>query len=313
MGRATLLAALLALACSGSSSSDPSPSSGGSGGSGGMHGIDGGGGWGPGGADAGSACSPAGAKQPCYAGPSAAAGVGVCKLGEQTCATTGWGACVGSVLPSTESCGDGLDDDCDGSPDEGCACTSGQKQACYSGPLGSEGKGVCKPGTQLCVAGVWSPGCDGAVLPSEESCNGKDDDCDGQTDEGNPGGGASCTTGLAGPCASGTQTCGGGKLSCKPNGNSSDPACKPCVGCLQGHADCNIACQKIADRPSGSCAVPNSTDPSACCSCAPANDCSGCLGGFPDCDAACQNAGYAEGYCAIDKSTNPGACCGCLN
>lgn len=312
---ACLIAAALDTGCSGESSSDPSASGGASpaGGTGGVHTIDGGGGWGPGGATAGSPCSPVAAKQPCYAGPVAAAGVGVCKLGEQTCDKSGWGVCIGSVLPSTESCGDGLDDDCDGSPDEGCSCTSGQTQPCYAGPLGSENKGICKNGKQICVAGVWSPSCEGSVLPQDELCNGKDDDCDGQTDEGNPEGGGACATGLAGPCASGATTCSAGTLSCAPNGNPNDPACKPCVGCLGGHADCNIACQKIADRPGGSCAVPNSTDPGNCCACAAAKDCSQCLGGFPDCDAACQNAGYAEGYCAVDTSTNPGNCCACLN
>lgn len=310
--RRGLAVVVVLAACSGESKQEPA-GGGGAGGGGGIHSIDGGGGWGPGGADAGSSCNPVGATEPCYAGPVAAAGVGVCKLGQQTCQKDGWSECAGSVLPSTETCGDGLDDDCDGSPDEGCACTSGQKQSCYPGPLGSGNQGVCKPGTQLCVNGVWSPGCEGAVLPSSEKCNGLDDDCNGKADDGNPGGGGACTTGLAGPCASGTHACEGATIVCKPNGNPSDPACKPCGGCLQGHPDCNVACQKIADRPSGSCAVPNSTDPGNCCACANAYDCSGCLAGFPDCDSACQNAGYAEGYCAVDKSTNPGNCCACLN
>ncbi|GMV12116.1 MAG: hypothetical protein AMXMBFR56_03400 [Polyangiaceae bacterium] len=308
MGRWLGLVVALLAACSGQSSQEPGGGGGGGGGSGGVHTIDGGGGWGPGGADAGSACAPVGAKQPCYAGPISAAGIGVCQLGEQACSASGWGACVGSVLPSSESCGDGLDDDCDGSSDEGCQCASGDTQAC-----GAESKGVCKPGKQLCVNGVWSPSCDGAVLPSPEQCNGKDDDCDGQIDDGNPEGGGACATGLAGPCAKGENMCSAGKLACKPNGDPNDPACKPCVGCLQGHADCNIACQKIADRPGGSCAAPTSTDPGACCSCLPQYDCSQCLAGFASCDAACQNAGYAEGYCAVNASTDPGNCCACLN
>ena len=307
---AIALAAVVAWACSGETNAEHAA---GGGGTGSVHGVDGGGGWAQGGSDAGSPCGTPGSQEPCYAGPPSAAGIGVCKLGTQKCTSGGWSECAGSVLPSTESCGDGLDDDCDGSPDEGCGCQSGTTQPCYPGPLGSRGVGICAGGIQKCVNGFWDPACAGAVLPGGETCNDQDDNCNGQIDEGDPGGGAACNTGLAGPCATGKTSCSKGKPVCVPNGDPNDPACKPCAGCLGPHPDCTVACQKVAGRPSGSCAVPNSTDPGNCCACAAELDCSKCLAGFPDCDSACQNAGYAEGYCYNDKSTDPGACCGCLN
>ncbi len=66
-------------------------------------------------------CAP-GAQLACYGGPAATAGIGVCVAGVQVCNAAGsaYGACAGAVLPSAEACGDGLDNDCDGSVDEGC-------------------------------------------------------------------------------------------------------------------------------------------------------------------------------------------------
>jgi hypothetical protein len=47
-----------------------------------------------------------------------------------------------------------------------------------------------------------------------EACNDLDDDCDGETDEGNPGGGGACGTGEPGVCAAGTLTCRNGAPVC---------------------------------------------------------------------------------------------------
>ncbi len=59
-------------------------------------------------------------------------------------------------------------------------CTTGAQQACYHGPPGTEGKGVCKAGTSTCDAnGAWGP-CLNEVLPSIELCKGDgvDESCD---------------------------------------------------------------------------------------------------------------------------------------
>src|SRR6266540_3804182 len=50
--------------------------------------------------------------------------------------------------------------------------------------------------------------------PSAELCNGVDDNCDGTIDDGDPGGGASCTTGIQGACAAGVLHCQGGAVEC---------------------------------------------------------------------------------------------------
>jgi hypothetical protein len=98
---------------------------------------------------------------------------GVCQVGTQTCANGKWGKCSG-IEPSAELCNN-KDDDCDGSidedfPDKGQAC--------------SVGKGACEQSsTYICKnngSGVRCPV--NAGSPQAETCNGKDDDCDGQID-----------------------------------------------------------------------------------------------------------------------------------
>jgi hypothetical protein len=57
-----------------------------------------------------------------------------------------------------------------------------------------------------------------AVKPgATEVCNGVDDNCVNGIDEGDPGGGAACSTGQVGVCASGTRHCLGGTVQCVRN------------------------------------------------------------------------------------------------
>ena len=59
-------------------------------------------------------CNP-GTSEACYSGPAGTQGVGVCTAGIKTCSPTAeWGPCMGSVVPSAEICGTGVDADCDG-------------------------------------------------------------------------------------------------------------------------------------------------------------------------------------------------------
>ncbi|MGZ3457333.1 MAG: MopE-related protein [Archangium sp.] len=77
--------------------------------------------------------------------------------------------------PVAETC-NGRDDDCDGQTDNLA------EEPCYGGPPGTLGKGVCKAGKPTCDATTVV--CSGDVQPGTEVCNGLDDDCDGQVDEG---------------------------------------------------------------------------------------------------------------------------------
>ncbi len=158
-----------------------SAGAGNSAGQGGIGGTSGGGqggtgGWAP------TECS-TGDVTDCYRGPAGTDVAGSCRPGLRTCHLGSYGACEGEVLPAEEIC-NGLDDDCDGEVDEGCSCTEGNTQECYSGPSGTQDVAACKSGIQTCQAsGTWSPTCAGEVTPSTELCNGIDDDCNGVIDD----------------------------------------------------------------------------------------------------------------------------------
>ncbi len=95
------------------------------------------------------------------------------------------GACAAGA---TVACDDGnpcTADSCDAG--KGCvfAVSAGKQLACYGGPAGTQGKGICVGGKQTCDDKGVLGACQGAVVPAaSELCNGLDDTCDGVTDEG---------------------------------------------------------------------------------------------------------------------------------
>lgn len=125
---------------------------------------------------------------PVDAGAACQAGVGVCRrsgvwrtnmYGNRFCDAV-------PAAPTAEIC-NGLDDNCDGTVDNGitCACLVGATRVCYAGPTATRGVGICRDGQQRCVGTAptaWGS-CDGQVLPRPEvPNNGLDDNCDGVAD-----------------------------------------------------------------------------------------------------------------------------------
>ncbi|MBI3249129.1 MAG: VCBS repeat-containing protein [Deltaproteobacteria bacterium] len=66
-------------------------------------------------------------------------------------------------------------------PGPGRQCTGGQTQACYEGPDGTPGVGLCQAGLRTCQPDGTYGACLGQVLPQTEICGNKiDEDCNGQ-------------------------------------------------------------------------------------------------------------------------------------
>jgi hypothetical protein len=177
--------------------------------------------------------------------------VGACRPCTQTCtAGTFSTTCVGELGPTTEIC-NSVDDDCDGTVDDGnpggggtcgssvgacrpgmLACTGGAlvcagamgpgPEACNSIDDDCDARvdeevptgaacGTCGQGVLTCVGGSFT--CRGDRVPGIEICNNADDDCDGPIDEENPGGGSTCGTDV-GECSPGTTRCSAGSIVC---------------------------------------------------------------------------------------------------
>lgn len=66
-------------------------------------------------------------------------------------------------------------------------CTNGDTRACYTGPDGTSGVGVCVGGLQSCAAGAWDASCSAEIVPMTEICDDAiDNDCDGSVDADDP-------------------------------------------------------------------------------------------------------------------------------
>ncbi len=144
-----------------------------------------------------------------------------CLEGVERCNQGAWRQCSAQIADH-ETCGDGLDNDCDGRVDDAdplCgACTDGQERPCRT---------ACGTGVERCVGESWQ-GCTAPRAHDVDICgNDVDDDCNGEVDDGCDG----CRDGDARPCATrcgeGEERCDGGRWR---DCTAAEPADETCNG-----------------------------------------------------------------------------------
>ena len=164
--------------------------------------------------------------------------LGDCAVGRTRC-EDGAIVCDDGREPDVEKC-DGRDNDCDGVVDE----VLFENQACNTELLG-----VCADGVAVCDNG--HSGCQQLVEASDEACDGLDNDCDGDLDEGDPGGGDECETGWAAPCGGGVSRCEDGRLRCVGVDNGADEICDRADDDCDGRVDegARNACGQCGETP----------------------------------------------------------------
>jgi hypothetical protein len=208
---------------------------------------------------------------------------------------TGGTASPDGCVSETESC-QGMDDDCDGLVDEGCACRNDAAQPCYTGPEATRGEGACADGTQTCVDGAWNA-CSGDVTPVAELCDGADNDCNDEIDDGSNACGGVCPlsnapgvpcdgVGDSDACADGAYACAGSNTTvCEDSGpDILDP-------CGSGDQNCNGVIDDGNNACGGSCPLPA----------APGTTCDG-----GDADACTEGNFVCSGLNAVTCSDNTG-------
>ena len=162
-------------------------------------------------------------------GQTCTAGMGACaRTGVYVCSTDGTGTVCNATAgtPTAETC-NGVDDNCDGTIDDGFGLGT---------PCDGADPDACMEGMIVCTAGGGTT-CSDVTGDSIELCNGFDDDCDTRVDEGfNLG--AACDGPDTDACAEGTLVCGaGGVAVCNDATGSTVETCNGLDDDCQGGVD----------------------------------------------------------------------------
>ena len=230
-----------------------------------------------------------------------------CMNGTWTCNTDNTDVrCVDEIVENiTEKC-DGDDNDCDGDTDEGCNCIDMETKTCGSDI------GECQKGVQTCLNGEWGE-CTGSISHALESCDGKDNDCDGETDEGedNDNDGFSsicdCNDGNADIYPLNTEICDGLDNDCDGILDGSENITQQCGTTDIG--ECTYGIETCDDD--GNWLGCDSVEPATEICDGKDNDCDGVNDGSESITQQCGTTGIGECNYGIETCDNGGNWIGC--
>jgi hypothetical protein len=230
-----------------------------------------------------------------------------CGIG--ACSASGMSSCVqgqvqpnctaGLPAPSDADC-DGLDDDCSGQSDEDYVP---QPTSCGTGECAASG-------TSSCVGGVEQPNCTaGTPAPSDADCDGRDDDCSGQSDEDYLPHATSC--GIGDCSATGMSSCVGGveQQNCTvgqaaPDDADCDGRDDDCSGAVdEDYVPRVTSCGTGACLESGLSSCEDGTEQDNCVEGEPAQTDESCDGVDDDCDGE-----QDEDHVSVPTDCGEGAC-----
>ena len=143
-------------------------------------------------------------------GDDCSAGVGECRAGGQVVCTADHSGVECDAVPgqpARELC-DGLDNDCDGDPED-----DGTGELDFGQPCDGGDADGCDEGVNVCEGGEYF--CNDFSNNNADPCGGGDQDCDNVVDEDFQS--VDCNSGLSGPCAGGATACTAGAVECVPN------------------------------------------------------------------------------------------------
>jgi hypothetical protein len=242
--------------------------------------------------------------------------------------------CESACVAAGDEVCNGLDDDCDGMPDDTFQCVMGEPVACLT-TCRSVGIGECSEDCE--------PPLPSACTPPEEACNGFDDDCDGMIDEDFPPETCDlCTPDCADRDCGPDPVCGWSCGECTPPETCNlygqcIPPCEPdCTGLECGPdpvcgLSCGVCTPPDTCSDEGQCVppcVPDCTglecgpDPvcgESCGECEPGDTCEdgvcvtpcvpNCAGRECGPDPAC---GESCGFCTLPETCNSAGRCVCV-
>jgi len=232
----------------------------------------------------------------------------LCADGWVTCTWDGRAECREITPPNRKEVCDGVDNDCDGVTDEGFAVRE---------PCDGEDEDRCREGFLVCAPDGLGVVCDEKGPAHVETCNGRDDDCDGVVDEDSD---VVCDS----PCGVSLRRCIDGKLGdCEAPrplpedvcGNGRDDDCDGETDEDWEHA-CHTACGEGVESCRGGvwtpCTAPAPQDES--CNLLD-DDCNGAVDDGDLCGAgaecfcgACQAPCPADGRCLDGRACVQGFC-----